>query len=305
MKRRKFIGKTIAGSTLLSASAAAAAPSSANIQWEKESLNFRKNFPENIVIERDVPGQPHKGRVLALIFAHADDHWGTGTAAKLINEGYTGYFIRVTNEDKTSSGTVGEAVELIADDTENVGKAIGCKKTYNLGYSKHDLEDISIQELRSRFIFLFRLLQVDTVITFDPWSHYEENPDHYWTGRAVEAACWHATKITRDYPEHLSAGLKGHGVREKYYFSRGPDSDNYNFTEFNRVVDISSTIEKKINADIANKSWGLGNRNPEVIRKSLLNNYGGIGSGEGEKQVKRFGLKYAEFFHHIGGQRPR
>ena len=121
MKRRKFIGQTITGSALLGTSAVEAAESTANIDWEKESLNFRKNFPENIVIERDVPGQPHKGRVLALIFAHADDHWGTGTAAKLINEGYTGYFIRVTNEDKTSSGTVGEAVEFIIAVCEEQG----------------------------------------------------------------------------------------------------------------------------------------------------------------------------------------
>ncbi|MFC1539470.1 PIG-L deacetylase family protein, partial [Candidatus Latescibacterota bacterium] len=288
----------------LGTSAVEAAQSTADINWERESLAFRKNFPDpkNIVIERDVPGQPHKGKVLALIFAHADDHAGTGTAAKLINEGYTGYLIRVTNEDKTSSGTVGEAVELIADDTENVGKAIGCTKTYNLGYNKHDLEDISIQELRARFIFLFRLLQVDTVITFDPWSHYEENPDHYWTGRAVEAATWHSTKITRDYPEHSSAGLRGHGVREKYYFYRGPDLVNYTYTECNRIVDISSTIEKKINADIANKSWGLGSRNPEAIRKRLTGdeqpNPWGVPMST---LTKRFGLKYAEFFHHMGG----
>ena len=28
-------------------------------------------------------------------------------------------------------------------------------------------------------IFLVRLLKVDTVVSWDPWAHDEENPDHY------------------------------------------------------------------------------------------------------------------------------
>jgi len=274
-----------------------------NIDWEKESFEFRKNFPDprNFVIERDAPGQPHKGKVLALIYAHADDHAGAGTAAKLINEGYTGYLIRVTNEDKSAGGTVGEAVERIAEDMDNVAKAIGCKKVYNLGFEKHDLEDVSIQELRAQFIYLFRLLQVDTVITYDPWSHYEENPDHYWTSRAVEAACWHSGS-SKDYPEHFRAGIKPHGVREKYYYYRGPDINHYNFTECNRVVDISSVIEKKINADIANKTWGIGSRNPEDIRKWWMGEVQPDSDGVPKGYLtKLFGLKYAEFFNHMGG----
>ena len=262
--------------------------------FNEDDFEFRRNFHEDVVVERDVPGRPHEGKVLVLVMAHADDHMGTGTAVKLIQEGYTGYFIRVTNEDKSLGGhTVGEAVDLIADDTEQVGKAIGCKKTYDLGYSKHDMEDISIQELRARFIFLFRLLKVDTVITWDPWSHYEENPDHYWTGRAVEAARWHAG-MGKDYPEHMRAGLKPHQPKEMYYFSRGPDLDHYNFTQFNRVVDIGSAIEKKINADIANRHWGLGrSRDPEEIRKRYMS------GGRRRALVERFGLEHAEFFNYM------
>jgi LmbE family N-acetylglucosaminyl deacetylase len=36
-----------------------------------------------------------------------------------------------------------------------------------------------ILEMRTRLVFLFRLLKVDTVVVFDPWSLYERNPDHY------------------------------------------------------------------------------------------------------------------------------
>ena len=54
---------------------------------------------------------------------------------------------------------------------------------------------------------------------------------------------------TKDYPEHLEAGLKTHDVREKYYFARGPQ-------RVNRVVDIGPWIDKKVEANLANKSKG-------------------------------------------------
>ncbi len=103
------------------------------------------------------------------------------------------------------------------------------------------MDDISRIELRARLIFLFRLLKVDTVFSYDPWDHYEENPDHYVTAQSVEAACWMAGG-SKDFPEHFEAGLKPHGVREKYYFARGPQQ------LVNRVVDIGPTLDAKRNA---------------------------------------------------------
>ena len=100
------------------------------------------------------------------------------------------------------------------------------------------MDDIAPTELRARLIFLFRLLKVDTVFSYDPWGHYEENPDHYVTARAVEAACW-MSGGKLDLPEHFAAGLQPHSVSEKYYFARGPQL-------VNRVVDIAPTFETKL-----------------------------------------------------------
>ena len=52
-------------------------------------------------LERAQPGLPHQGKVLAAIQPHSDDLAiiCAGTVAKLIHEGYTGYMIRVTNDD--------------------------------------------------------------------------------------------------------------------------------------------------------------------------------------------------------------
>jgi hypothetical protein len=44
-----------------------------------------------VAIERDLPGKPHAGKVLAAIQPHADDIpiFAGGLVAKLISEGYT------------------------------------------------------------------------------------------------------------------------------------------------------------------------------------------------------------------------
>jgi len=266
----------------------------------------------NIEVERAQPGRPHAGKVLAAIQPHADDLpiFAGGLVLKLIKEGYTGYLIRTTNDDHTGPGTVGEGVLANERDNLAVARGFGLEKVYDLYYRNHMLDAVSPLELRLRLIFLFRLLKVDTVICYDPWGHYEENPDHYVTARAVEAACWMAG-MGKDYPEHFDAGLKPHSVREKYYFSRGPEY-------VNRVVDIGDQVEGKIAVNILNGAQGPGGQsgaqlrrrlsaqglrlallgdddetaNREYVRKFVLDRDAEVGN--------RFGLSYAEAYHYIG-----
>ena len=54
----------------------------------------------------------------------------------------------------------------------------GLKQMFDLGYRNHRMDDLARTEIRARLIFLFRLLRVDTIFSYDPWGHYEENPDH-------------------------------------------------------------------------------------------------------------------------------
>jgi hypothetical protein len=83
MQRRDFF-TMLAGVTALKLSVAGAQQSTASP-----------------LLERPVSGTPHKGKVLAAIQPHADDVAIIcgGTVAKLIQEGYTGYMIRATNDD--------------------------------------------------------------------------------------------------------------------------------------------------------------------------------------------------------------
>lgn len=265
-----------------------------------------------IQIEHAQPGKPHAGKVLAAIQPHADDIpiFAGGLVLKLIHEGYAGYLIRTTNDDHTGPGSVAEGVLANERDNLAVARAFGMEKAYDLYYRNHMLDGVSPLELRLRLIFLFRLLKVDTVICYDPWAHYEENPDHYVTAGAVEAACW-MSGMSKDYPEHFDAGLSPHSVREKYYFARGPQ-------QVNRVVDITDFMEQKIAVNILNAAQGpAGQRGAQLRRRlteqglqlPLLGNDDETANREYARQFvlerdaeigKKFGLPYGEAYHYIG-----
>ena len=136
---------------------------------------------EPLVIERPREGKPRAGQVVVAIQPHSDDIplFAAGTVLKLIDEGATGHVIRVTNDDMAGPGTHAETVMANWRDSEAVGKAIGATKTFDLNYNNHMMDNIAWAELRQRFIFLFRALKADIVVTYDPWGAYEENPNRW------------------------------------------------------------------------------------------------------------------------------
>jgi len=267
---------------------------------------------DDVVIERDLPGKPNAGKVLAAIQPHADDIplFAGGLVAKLIREGYTGYLIRTTIDDAAGPGVGAESVIANYRDNLEVARELGLKKAYDLNYRNHQMDGVERLEYRARLIFLIRLLKIDTVICYDPWGAYEENPDHYFTAQGVEAACWMAGG-DKDYPEHFDAGLQPHSVTAKYYYARGPQL-------VNRVVDISSVIDTKVAANLANKAQGPAGETGARLRARLalegkrlpmLGNDDATANREYIKQVvlkrdrelgAKYGLQFAEAYHYIG-----
>jgi LmbE family N-acetylglucosaminyl deacetylase len=271
----------------------------------------------NVFMEGPATGQPHRGKVLLAVQAHSDDIplSCAGTVAKLIEEGYTGYLLRATNDDMGdapglgTAGSVGEHVLGNERDNAAVARVLGCKGTFDFNYNNHRMADVSLNELIGRLILLIRALKVDTVVSWDPWAHDEENPDHYMIARGVEAACWMAGRA-HDFPEQFVTGIQPYAVREKYYFARRP--------EVTRVVDVSRQIDKKIDCNRANVAKGpaghLGSRlraelarqgkklpllgdddvtaDRNYIREFVMNRSRELG--------KKYGVEYAEAFHYIG-----
>jgi LmbE family N-acetylglucosaminyl deacetylase len=317
MKRREFIARTTVGGVLAATDARSAGPQ----QVTRHSVS-ELTRREEVVIERAASGKPHAGKVLAVIQPHADDipHFAAGTVAKLIDEGYTGYLIRTSNDDMAGVGTPGETMLNNEKDNDRVATVLGLRKVFNLEYRNHRMDDIARVEMRARLIFLFRLLKVDTVVCYDPWGLYEENPDHYVTAQVVESACWMAGG-DKDYPEHFAAGLQARMVGEKYYFARGPQLAN-------RIVDITPYIDKKVEANLANVTQGPAGQNGSRVRsrlaaqgrrlpilgssddsanrlyiKNIVLDYDSL-SLRGvlsDREVGRsYGLEWAEAFHYIG-----
>jgi len=67
------------------------------------------------LLERSLTGRPHKGKVLLALQAHSDDIplMASGTVAKLIEEGYTGYLVRATNDDMGDATGLGTPELLV------------------------------------------------------------------------------------------------------------------------------------------------------------------------------------------------
>jgi LmbE family N-acetylglucosaminyl deacetylase len=267
-----------------------------------------------VVIERAVPGKPHKGKVLALITPHLDDgpFFASGTVSKLLSEGYTGFFIRTSNDENDSYDlTLGETVLANERDAQSFLHASGLKQLFDLSNRNHRMDDLSRTEIRARLIFLFRLLKVDTVFSYDPWGHYEENPDHSVTAQAVEAACWMAAGHL-DMPEHFAAGLKPHSVSEKYYFARGPQL-------VNRVVDIGPTFETKLACLRSCRTMithMIKDLNASLVEQKLhvpalsgadsdpISEFTKVALETRDRATgRKYGLEYAEAFHYIGPDR--
>src|SRR5690349_7978243 len=175
MQRRKFLRGSVAGGAALGGLAAARAldaqqaarrhsdlpskftPSAYSVPSTKYSpftTPDYQTYADDLVIERNQPGKPHAGKVLAAVQAHSDDIplFAAGTVAKLIDEGYTGYLSRISN-DEAAGRTLGYGVAQNESDTQAAGAALGCKKTFSFYYRNHRMDDASIIEIRSRLIF--------------------------------------------------------------------------------------------------------------------------------------------------------
>lgn len=307
LERRVFLTRLLAGA------AAVQAP----------SLLGRSRAAENekspdVFLERAAVGKPHDGKVLLAVQAHSDDIplMAAGTVAKLVKEGYRGYLVRATNDDMGDApglgtpGSIGDHVLRNERDNAEIARVLGLTKVFDLNYPNHRMADVSQNELQCRLIFLIRLLKVDTVVCWDPWAHDEENPDHAQIARGIEAACWMAGRA-HDYPEQFAAGIEPHEVKEKYYYARRP--------EITRVVDVSGVIDQILDCNRANRAKGPAGTHGSQLRAQLAkqgkrlpllgdddvtadrNYIREFVLGRSRALGKKYGMKYAEAFHYIGG----
>jgi LmbE family N-acetylglucosaminyl deacetylase len=205
---------------------------------------------------------PAGGKVVLVVTADAGDYIlaAGGTIASMIDGGATTYLVRVTNDEKDSWNlSAEEAARRTSDESRQAARILGVKEVMSLGYRAGELGAVSPTELRDRIMFYVRLYKPDVLFLPNPYAHYVEVYDRFYTGQAAEEAK-HAAALENFQPPFAVAGLKPHLVPELYYYAqpfdprrREPES-TATFAPQPKVMDISTTFDKKLRAAQALKT---------------------------------------------------
>lgn len=240
----------------------------------------------------DVPlGQPPPGKTFLVILSHHDDHtweWGFGGfLARLIANGWTGYYVRTTNDEKDGREW-GPNDQVNHKESIAAVKALGLKEVISLNWRNDHMSSVPLKEVRAQYILLIRKYRPDAVMSWNPWGHYDRNPDHRRVARAAGEAVWMAG-LENVHPEHLAAGLKPHRVPVVYYSQRADYGRGHapNIAiEFNEAQ-----LVRKVEAYWAHRNVRGVPASPEIKRREMEEP--SLAAG------KRAGVKYAELFYRL------
>lgn len=193
---------------------------------------------------------PGRGHTVLIIVAHADDAalFCGGTLRLMADRGARLVMLRVTDDRYDSVGM--SVADTVAANTAQMRRAadiLGVDEIIELGWETDRLGDASETALRERFIYHVRRVRPYAVMSFDPYgAFHEDNQDHIKVAHAVDETYWTA-QFDKHHPEHFDEGLAPHGVYERWYFAR-------RVVEVTTPVDISSTLDRKVDAALAHET---------------------------------------------------
>ncbi len=205
---------------------------------------------------------PGANKIALVVTADAGDYIlaAGGAIASMIDGGATAYLLRVTNDEKDSWDlSAEEAARRSSDESRQAARILGIKEVISLGYRAGELGGVSPTELRDRIMFYVRLYKPDVLFLPNPYAHYVEVFDRFYTGQAAEEAR-HAAALENFQPPFEVAGLAPHLVAELYYYAqpfdprrREPES-TATFAPQPKAMDISAVFDKKLRAAQALKT---------------------------------------------------
>ena len=185
-----------------------------------------------------------------VVVAHADElafHSG-GTVAKYVAEGHDVFQVVVTTGARASfTMEKGELELIIRKEARRSAELLGLKDVFLWDYGDSILQESDMKEIQERLIALVRHLQVDVLFGFDPWSPRDYHPDQLIVGKATYWTAYFSG-FPLYLPHHKDLGLEACMIPEQYYFAYHPEGDHL------EAVDISQTIEKKVEAVLAFES---------------------------------------------------
>ena len=217
-----------------------------------------------------------------VIMAHPDDAEFTvaGTVAKWAQAGCEIVYVLCTsgNAGTQEPGMTPQKIAAVREQEQREAcRVLGAKDVVFLGYDDGTL--LPTLELRRDLVRQIRRFKPEAVITYDPTTlyygdDYINHPDHRAAGQAAIDAIAPAAAMPLLWPED------GEPHRVRYVYISGADKSNV-------WVDISSTIERKIEALRQHKSQ-MGEWDPSDMLRQWA-------AGDGKAK----GLTYAEVFRRI------
>lgn len=228
---------------------------------------------------------PLKPKTVLAVAAHADDidSGAGGTVAKFAHDGAEVHYLIITDGCKgtNDNNMTPEKLRHTRQEEQRAAlNVLGGKEASFLGYCDGELE--VTMELKNKIVKAIRTVRPDVVITFDPSMIYSEklgyinHPDHRAAGQATLDAVFPLARDRLSFPEHSETGIEPHVT---------PTVLLVNFDKSNFAVDITDTLDKKIEALSQHVSQST--MPPEFFRDHAI------------EDGRQYGLELAEAFVRI------
>jgi LmbE family N-acetylglucosaminyl deacetylase len=189
---------------------------------------------------------PTPERVL-VVAAHPDDieFGAAGTVARWVAEGAVVRYLIVTRGDKGSDDPQAD-IDALTRLRETEQRAAAAELGVD-GVDFLDEPDGQVEPslaLRERITYAIRAFRPEVVMTHDPTVLFVNNewvnhPDHRAVGQVTVDAVFPTARDPLNFRQHLDEGLDAWKVAELYLWSTN---------EANQLVDIGTTIERKVAA---------------------------------------------------------
>ena len=183
-------------------------------------------------------------KTVLFVIPHEDDGegGGGGSAAMWSNQGDRVIFLLCTNGDKGTSNsnmTPNRLANIRKKEQIEAAGVLGVKDVIFLDYGDGELEDTL--ELRSKITRQIRIYRPDIVLSIDPFrTKVHQHRDHRICGMATLDSVFTYAWTSQHFPDQIkNEGLSPHHVSEILL---------WNSERINTILDISDTVELKINA---------------------------------------------------------
>lgn len=264
----------------------------------------------------DIP----QGERFVVIQPHHDDHtWQYGHGgliAKLVDAGWKGVYIRVSNDEKDGSHGWGGNSEINEAETLEATRHLGIEEVISLNWRNDHMSSIPVTELQSQLILLLRQIRPDVVMAYNPWGHYDRNPDHRMVSHAVGEAIW-LSGFAGVHPEHSEVGVEPWRVPHAFFSQRSDYGKGY---EPNVAVELNAEqVARKARAYWLHRNVRLQPATGASIRAALdaqgleIPELNGLNDTDATQKLQEWfmewisrqrgeenGVEFAEVFFHVG-----